>query len=239
MVALSPASMKELGAEIPAEDAGKSFHEVSGRKGLGVKADDLLNLLEEKAFAEVDKRNTDLPRETKKRTAREIACGALRYFMLKFTRNALIIFDFDEALSFEGETGPYLQYTCVRLNSIFRKLREREGLTAEAVDGLVRGPAPALNILSETERPDAWELLTFAAQFEDEVQRSLESLEFNHTAKFAFALAQKCNGYYHKYPILNEPDAGLKTVRIQMVAVVRDALARALDIMGIPVPERM
>ena len=239
MVALSPRSMKELGAPIAPEDADKAFHEVSGRKGLGVKADDLLDRLEEKAFAEVDRRNADLSLETKKRTAREIARGSLRYFMLKFTRNALIIFDFDEALSFEGETGPYLQYTCVRLNSIFRKLEDREGTTAEAVDRLVRGPAPSLDRLSEEERADAWELLTFSAQFDDEVQRSLESLEFNHTAKFAFALAQKCNGYYHKYPILSEADPDVKSVRILMIAVIRDVLARALDLMGIPVPERM
>jgi arginyl-tRNA synthetase len=231
--------MKELGAPIAPEDADKAFHEVSGRKGLGVKADDLLDRLEEKAFAEVDRRNADLSLETKKRTAREIARGSLRYFMLKFTRNALIIFDFDEALSFEGETGPYLQYTCVRLNSIFRKLEDREGTTAEAVDRLVRGPAPSLDRLSEEERADAWELLTFSAQFDDEVQRSLESLEFNHTAKFAFALAQNCNGYYHKYPILSEADPDVKSVRILMIAVIRDVLARALDLMGIPVPERM
>jgi arginyl-tRNA synthetase len=240
MVALSPRSMKELGATIAAEDADKAFHEVSGRKGLGVKADDLLDRLEDKAFAEVDKRNADLSPESKRRTAREIARGSLRYFMLKFARNSLLIFDFDDALSFEGETGPYLQYTCVRLNSIFRKLEEREGTTAEAVDRLVRAAnAPSLGLLPEAERNDAWELLTFSAQFDDETLRSIESLEFSHAAKFAFALAQKCNGYYHKYPILSESEADLKTIRILVVAVVRDVLARALDLMGIPVPERM
>ena len=240
MVALSPRSMKELGATIAAGDADKAFHEVSGRKGLGVKADDLLDRLEDKAFAEVDKRNADLSPESKRRTAREIARGSLRYFMLKFARNSLLIFDFDDALSFEGETGPYLQYTCVRLNSIFRKLEEREGTTAEAVDRLVRAAnAPSLGLLPEAERNDAWELLTFSAQFDDETLRSIESLEFSHAAKFAFALAQKCNGYYHKYPILSESEADLKTIRILVVAVVRDVLARALDLMGIPVPERM
>jgi len=239
MVALSPRSMRELGVPIPAEDADKAFHEVSGRKGLGVKADDLLDRLEEKAFTEVDKRNADLSPETKRRTAREIARGSLRYFMLKFARNSLLIFDFDEALSFEGETGPYLQYTCVRLNSIFRKLEEREGTTAESVDRMVRGDAPSLGLLPEAERNDAWELLTFSSQFDDEALRSLESLEFSHMAKFAFALAQKCNGYYHKYPILSEADPDLKAIRILVIAVVRDVLVRALDLMGIPVPERM
>jgi arginyl-tRNA synthetase len=242
MVALSPRSMVELGAPIAAEDAGKAFHEVSGRKGLGVKADDLLDRLEDKAFAEVDKRNTDLSPEAKRRTAREIARGSLRYFMLKFARNSLIIFDFDDALSFEGETGPYLQYTCVRLNSIFRKLEEREGITAAAVELRVRGEGatvPPLDLLPEQEQADLWEILTFSAQFDDEVLRSIESLEFSHVAKFAFALAQKSNGYYHKYPILSETDAARKTIRILAVAVIRDVLVRALDLMGIPVPERM
>ncbi len=242
MVALSPRSMKEMGAAIAAEDADKAFHEVSGRKGLGVKADDLLDRLVEKALAEVDKRNPDQPAEARARTAAEIARGALRYFMLKFARNSLIIFDFDEALSFEGETGPYLQYTAVRLNSIFRKLQEREGTTEAEIERRLRGEGPQLaplDILPPEEAADFWELLTFGARFDEDVLCSIEALEFSHLAKFAFALAQKCNGYYHKYPILSEPDAGRKALRILAVALVRDVLVRALEAMGIPVPERM
>ncbi|MGC8745516.1 MAG: arginine--tRNA ligase, partial [Candidatus Saccharicenans sp.] len=120
MVALSPRSLKEIKAEISEEDRDRTFLEVSGRKGIGVKADDLLDRLEEKAWEEVAKRNPDLPQESKKQIAQQIAAGAVRYFMLKYARNSLIIFDFDEALNFEGETGPYLQYTAVRLRSIFR-----------------------------------------------------------------------------------------------------------------------
>ena len=111
MVALSPKSLKELGYKATDEEKDRAFLEVSGRKGLGVKADDLLDRLEEKALAEVEKRNPDLDGGVKQAIAREIAAGALRYFMLKFARNSLIVFDFEEALSFEGETGPYLQYT--------------------------------------------------------------------------------------------------------------------------------
>ncbi len=239
MVALSPRSMKELGATIAAGDEDKAFHEVSGRKGLGVKADDLLDKLEANAYAEVAKRNPDLPEETKRRTSRDIARGALRYFMLKFTRNALIIFDFAEALSFEGETGPYLQYTAVRLNSIFRKLEEREGRTLAAVGEAGREHPPAMSTLPAQEQADAWGLLTLSSQLDDEVLRSIEALEFSHLAKYAFSLCQACNGYYHKYPVLNEEDAGLKAVRLQVLYSARDVLVRALDLMGIPVPERM
>jgi arginyl-tRNA synthetase len=224
---------------VAAEDEGKAFHEVSGRKGLGVKADDLLDNLEAKAFAEVDKRNPGLTEEAKRRTTRDIARGALRYFMLKFTRTALIIFDFDEALSFEGETGPYLQYTAVRMNSIFRKLEEREGLTLADVGRKGRENPPYLAGLPPQELADFWGLITLASQFDDEVLRSIEALEFNHLAKFTFALSQACNGYYHKYPILNEENPDLKAARLLAIYAARDVLVRALDLMGIPVPERM
>ncbi|GAG71426.1 unnamed protein product [marine sediment metagenome] len=124
MVALSPKSLEELDVNVSKENRNKDFLEVSGRKGLGVKADDLLDKLDEKALVEVEKRNPNLSAENKRRIAQKIACGSVRYFMLKFARNSIIIFDFEEALSFEGETGPYLQYTFVRINSIFRKLEE-------------------------------------------------------------------------------------------------------------------
>jgi arginyl-tRNA synthetase len=239
MVALSPQSLQELGYVIAEADEGKAFHEVSGRKGLGVKADDLMDKLEATAFAEVDKRNPGLTEEAKRRTACDIARGALRYFMLKFTRNALIVFDFAEALSFEGETGPYLQYTAVRMSNIFRKLEEREGRSLAEVGRIGREAPPSLTGLSDQERTDAWGLLTLSAQMDDEVLRSIEALEFSHLAKYAFALCQACNGYYHKYPVLNEEDAGLKAVRLQVLYAARDVLVRTLDLMGIPVPERM
>ncbi len=241
MVALSTRSLKELGIAVAAEEAEKSFHEVSGRKGLGVKADDLLDRLEEKAFAEVDKRNADLSAEAKRRTAREIACGALRYFMLKFARNSLIIFDFEDALSFEGETGPYLQYTAVRTAGIFRKLEEREGTKIEDIRLRAAAGAdlPALDSLAPAEAADFWELVTLAAHFDEEVVHSVESLEFSHLAKFAFNLCQAFNGYYHKYPVLAEENAALKSFRILTILAARDVLVRALDLMGIPVPERM
>jgi arginyl-tRNA synthetase len=238
MVALSPRSLKDLGLEIAPED-GKSFVEVSGRKGLGVKADDLLDRLTSKARAEVDKRQPDFSDARKKRIAADIACGALRYFMLKYARNSLIIFDFDEALSFEGETGPYLQYTCVRIASIFRKLEEREGLSAEALEREPGGIEPSFVEVPPDELADAWDLITTAAKFEEEILHSIESLEFSHLAKYTFILCQKFNGYYHKYPVLNESNPALKAVRLRTVLVVRSTLIRGLDLMGIPVPERM
>jgi arginyl-tRNA synthetase len=239
MVALSPRSLKELHGEAVLPDTGKPFIEVSGRKGLGVKADDLLDRLEEKAFAEVHKRNPELPAEQKKQTAAQIACGGLRYFMLKYARNSLIIFDFEDALSFEGETGPYLQYTCVRCNSIFRKMEEREGKRAADFERFITEMDPSLASLSEVERTDFWDVILCASKFEEEILHSIESLEFSHLAKFTFNLCQKFNGYYHKYPVLAEENLHLKNVRILTVLFVREILSRSLDLMGIPVPQRM
>ena len=239
MVALSPRSLKELNIEAAPQDAGKSFFEVSGRKGLGVKADDLLDRLEEKSFAEVDKRNPGLSADQKKRTAAQIACGALRYFMLKYARNSLIIFDFDDALSFEGETGPYLQYSSVRLNSIFRKMEEREGKKAADLEKLRAEAELRLDDLSPDELADLWDVVSYASKFEEEVLHSIQSLEFAHLAKFTFNLCQKFNGYYHKYPVLAEENADLKSIRILVILYVGEVLARALDLMGVPVPERM
>lgn len=239
MVALSPKSLDELDIELSEKDKERSFLEVSGRKGVGIKADDLLDRLEEKALEEVEKRNPDLPPDRKAEIAWKIACGALRYFMLKFARNSLIVFDFDDALNFEGETGPYLQYTLVRINSIFRKLKDEEGFGEENLqEVLALDKLPFLR-LSEKEKTDFWDMVLYASQFEEEVLHSIRSLEFSHLAKFAFNLCQKFNSYYHIYPVKAEKDAQIKNMRILTIYYVREILHQALSLMGIPQPERM
>jgi len=239
MVALSPRSLRELDLEISPEDKEKTFHEVSGRKGLGIKADDLLDRLEAKALAEVTKRNPELSSLQKEDIAAKIACGALRYFMLKYARNSLIIFDFDEALNFVGETGPFLQYTLVRINSIFRKLKEREGFQEKYINLLLSSSEFSTDILTEKEKADFWRLIIYGAQYEEEVLHSIRSLEFSHLAKFAFNLCQKFNSYYHLYPILAEKNKKIKEVRILTIYYVREILQKVLFLMGIPQPERM
>jgi len=239
MVALSPKSLSELGYAASDEEKERSFLEVSGRKGLGVKADDLLDRLEAKAGAEIEKRNADVPEAEKRRLAREIATGALRYFMLKFARNSVIIFDFEEALSFEGETGPYLQYTAVRLASIFRKLKDRFGVAEAGIVPPADGRPVLPAGLSDQETADFWDLILTGASLEEEVLRSIAALEFAHLAKFAFLLCQKLNGYYHKYPILAEENLEVRAFRLLVLRTVKDELHCALGLMGIPTPERM
>jgi arginyl-tRNA synthetase len=239
MVALSHATAKELG--YPAhEDAQKPFVEVSGRKGLGVKIDDLLDLLITKATAEVAKRNPDLSDGERSRTASQIAVAAIRYFMLKFSRGKLIVFDIEEALSFEGETGPYLQYAVVRANNIFNKLQERDGMTAtDVLRSLGATPSEELDAQEATDAGTLWSMVFEASRLDEVVDQVVRSLEFSGLAKYTFGLAQMFNAFYHRYPILAEERPDRKLWRAAGVAYVRDQLARALDLMGIEVPGRM
>ena len=243
MVALSHATARELGYSIagPGDDiAQKPFVEVSGRKGLGVKIDDLLDLLIAKARTEVGKRNPELSADEQARTASQIAVAAIRYFMLKYSRGKLIVFDIEEALSFEGETGPYLQYAVVRANNIFNKLREREGLATVDVLRAVDFAAPdELLADGEGEGGSLWSVVFEASRLDEIVEQVVRSLEFSGLAKYAFGLAQAFNAFYHRFPILNEEDVNRKVWRAAGVAYVRDQLARALDLMGIEVPARM
>ncbi|MCP2597323.1 arginine--tRNA ligase, partial [Candidatus Aminicenantes bacterium AC-335-G13] len=238
MVALSKKCLEEFGLKISPEEKKKSFLEISGRKGLGIKADDLLDKLEEKALNEVEKRNPQLDPDLKTSIAQKIMTGALRYFMLKYARNSIIVFDFDEALNFEGETGPYLQYSLVRANSIFRKLEEKGIFSEKEINNLIESEL-SLDELSEQELADFWSLVFYASTFEEEVLNSINSLEFSHLAKFAFNLSQKFNSYYHSYQILKEENKNLKKIRILTVYYVKEILRKALNLMGIPQPEIM
>jgi arginyl-tRNA synthetase len=240
MVALSHQTARELGYPPDPEEEQKPFVEVSGRKGLGVKIDDLLDVLEAKATAEVARRNPEFSPEECQRTAAQIAVAAIRYFMLKFSRGKLIVFDMEEALSFEGETGPYLQYAVVRANNIFNKLREREGLgESDVMAGLAGLPVDELAPSDQPDAHDLWALVFEASRLDDIVEQTVRGLEFSVLAKYAFGLAQLFNAFYHRYPILNEDDRARRLWRAAGVAYFRVQLTRALDLMGIHVPGRM
>jgi arginyl-tRNA synthetase len=238
MVALSHQTARELGYDTTA-DADRPFVEVSGRKGLGVKADDLLDRLTDKAAGEVVKRNPDLPAADRHAIAEAIAVAAVRYFMVKFSRGKVIVFDIDEALSFEGESGPYLQYAVVRANNIFAKLQERHGTDAAAVmAALETTPADVLTGDAE-EALDIWGLVLEAARLDEIVDQAVRTLELSVLAKYAFGLAQAFNGFYHRYSILNEDRPDARLWRAAAVAYFRAQLTRALDLMGCGVPAKM
>jgi arginyl-tRNA synthetase len=242
MVALSHATARELGYETAAEGEApkKPFVEVSGRKGLGVKIDDLLDLLTDKAGVEVAKRNPEFPADDCWRTATQIAVAAIRYFMLKFSRGKLIVFDIEEALSFEGETGPYLQYAVVRAGNILHKLQEREGLSpADIIGALTTTPADELTTSSDDGAHDLWAVVFEASRLDEVVEQTVRAVEFSVLAKYAFGLAQLFNAFYHRYPILAEEQGDRKRWRAAGVAYVRAQLTRTLGLMGIDVPSRM
>ena len=238
MVTLSHATARELGYDT-SEDSDRPFVEVSGRKGLGVKADDLLDRVTEKAAAEVSKRNADLTADQVQSIAQAIATAAVRYFMVKFSRGKVIIFDIDEALSFEGESGPYLQYAVVRANNIFNKLKERHGVAAGDVVSALDTVPPSVLTPDDDEANDLWGLVFEAARLDELVEQAVRTLELSVIAKYAFGLAQAFNGFYHKYSILNEEREEARVWRAAGVAYYAAQLARALDLMGCGVPPRM
>ena len=214
---------------------------MSGRKGLGVKADDLIDRLEANALAEVESRHPDSNEEEKRRIAHQLAVGALRYFLLKFTRNTVIVFDFKEALSFEGETGPYCQYAAVRANSIFRKLDADAVARAEE---LIAGAAPSdgsrvSEVFADEAGTEIWSLVMLAERLDEMIAQCAASAEPANLAKYAFTLARGFNLFYHRHRILAEEDQTKRAVLIIAANIARRRLTAALGTLGISVPERM
>jgi arginyl-tRNA synthetase len=243
MVALSPAACEELGLELTEEDRSRPYIEMSGRKGLGVKADDLIDRLEADALREVEVRHPTLSDEEMQETAHAIAVGALRYFLLKFTRNSVIAFDFKEALAFEGETGPYCQYAAVRANSIFRKLDlEAEADAAELMqrintDAEVRDQVAY--IFDHDGGNELWSLVMLAARLDDALAQATVAAEPAVVAKYAFNLARAFNLFYHRHRIIAEEDFTRRAMLIAIADLARTQLTAALATLGISVPERM
>jgi len=238
MVALTPRCATELGYQLSEEDKAKPYIEVSGRKGFGVKADDLIDRLIASARSEVDPRHPQLTDDERRAIATQIAVGALRYFMLKYTKSSVIAFDFKDALSFEGETGPYAQYAVVRAANIFRK----GGFDPETFgeDAASRVSTEDLaNYLADEAGNEIWELWLAAAKTAYIVDQCIATTEPAYLAKHAFQLAQLFNYFYHRHPILNEADEGRKRFLLATVAVVRRELLRTLGVLGITVPPVM
>jgi arginyl-tRNA synthetase len=234
MVALTPRCALELGYEVSEEDRARPYIEVSGRKGFGVKADDLIDKLIAATRAEVDSRHPELGEAERDATARAVAVGALRYFMLRYTRNSVIAFDFKDALSFEGETGPYLQYAVVRTRSIFRKA----GTTAEealtALNGLDLAP-----YLNGDGGAGIWEVWLRAAKTTLLLDQCIQTAEPAYLAKHAFQLAQDFSNFYRLHHILSEEDPARKSLLLATAAVAQRELVRSLAWLGISAPEVM
>jgi arginyl-tRNA synthetase len=241
VVALTPRCARELGYDIPAEEVKKPYVEVSGRKGQGVKADDLMDRLEASARKEVEARHPDLAGAAEGRAMIDaISKGALRYFLLRYTRSTVIAFDFEDALSFEGETGPYVQYAVVRVQGISRKgedrLNEIDAANALRIDSGEIDPA---KFLAPAAGDDLWDLIVLAGSLDARVDAALSAQEPAFLARYAFELAQAFNVFYHKHHILSEEDAEKRAFLLKLVWLVREQLVAALTLLGITAPEKM
>jgi len=243
VVALTPRCAIEMGYEIPPEDAKRPYIEVSGRKGQGVKADDLLDQLEASARREVDTRHPESPDTEREAIAHAIAIGALRYFLLRFTRSTVIAFDFKDALSFEGETGPYVQYAVVRVNGILRKGNEKhpenESIDAENLKKIERGEIDVAKFLAAPAGDDLWELVLLAGSLDARVEAAVAAQEPAFLTRYAFELAQAFNVFYHKHHILSEEDPERRAFLICLTRLVREQLIIVLGLLGITAPEKM
>jgi len=235
MVALTPRCAEELGYTVSDEDKARPYIEVSGRKGFGVKADDLIDKLIAATRAEVDARQTGRDEAERQKIAEQIAIGALRYFMLKFTRTSVIAFDFKDALSFEGETGPYIQYAVVRIRNIFRKA----GTSAEVVLAQFAELDETANYLDGDENEDIWALWLRAGRRTMVLEQCITTSEPAYLAKHAFQLAQEFNNFYHKHHILTEEDPVRKVFLLATAAVALRELIEVLNWLGIESPEAM
>jgi arginyl-tRNA synthetase len=237
MVALTPRCAVDLGYDVSPEDLMRPYIEVSGRKGFGVKADDLIDKLIAATRAEVDARQTGRDEAERQRIAEQIAVGALRYFMLKFTRNSVIAFDFKDALSFEGETGPYIQYAVVRIRNIFRKA----GMTEDAVlaEFAELADESVKSYLATEDAEDIWALWLRAARRTQVLEQCIATSEPAYLARHAFQLAQEFNNFYHKHHILTEEDPARKTFLLATAAVALRELIAVLAWLGIEAPEAM
>jgi arginyl-tRNA synthetase len=234
MVALTPRCAIDLGYTISDEDRAKSYIEVSGRKGFGVKADDLLDQLIAAAKAEVDTRHPEIEAPERLAIATQIAVGALRYFMLRFTRNTVIAFDFKDALSFEGETGPYVQYAIVRAANIFRKANTNEADSLAAI-----APLDLTSLLDTEEGSSLWETWLLASKLTLLIEQCIATAEPAYLAKYAFQLAQQFNNFYHRHHVLNESDPTRKALLLATAAVAQREMTRALGYLGIEAPPVM
>ena len=237
MVALTPDTVLALFPDYPMsdEERGKQYLEMSGRKGLGVRADDLLDALLPRAAAKVRERNADFNETQIAQAADAVAIAALRYYMLRFSKNRVVAFDLDSAIAFEGETGPYIQYAVVRAKNVLRHVADAGG----AVDAAALVEQANLDAVAESDRPEHWGLIQQLLRVPQVLQQAVETLELAMVAKHAYVLAQAFNSFYHRYKVSQEPDEATRAARIGVVRAYHDGMIDLLSLMGIRVPERM
>jgi arginyl-tRNA synthetase len=202
---------------------------ISSRKGNAPLYDDIRDQVMARAREIIDEKNADLAPETKELVARQVALGSLKYAMLARDNNKIVIFDIDEALSFDGHAAPYIQYAHARACRIL----ERAGWTSSAV---LSSESSALDF--GTLQAEELSLLQQISALPDEVQRAAEEHRPLRIASYVFELAKKFNDFYHACPVIDSPEP-TRSARLALVAATRTALANGLALLGIDAPYEM
>ena len=211
VVALTPAAAAELGVDI---EEGRESVALSGRRGIEVRADDLLD----RAIARLSVNARDAA------SATAVAAGAVRYYLLKFSLNQIIAFDFDEALRVTGDTGVYLQYAHARAAGILRKVTD---------DGVAVAVPVALH-------PAERELLHSIEAYTRALTETATALSPSLLTTYAFGLASAFSDFYEHTPaIVREEDAETRRFRRALVAATRATLADALHTLGMAAPDQV
>jgi arginyl-tRNA synthetase len=220
-VTLSSDTAKAFGIDI----GDRQFMHMSGRKGIYVNADYVLDTLHAKAYEEVKTRNPSFTEELLHATAEEIAISAIRYNMIKQDLDKIITFDVKESLSLEGDTGPYLQYAYARSQRILEKSGQDVAGSNFAFDRLTH--ESEITLIKEIAKLDLV------------VEDAAKSLSSKSLARYAYNLATTFNFFYEKVPVLKEGDADVRMARLALVKAFGIALKNALDVLGITALDRM
>ena len=199
----------------------------SSRSGNTIRLVDLLDEAKKQVKKVIDEKNPNIPEEEKEKIAETIGSGAIKYFDLSQNRTSDITFTWEKVLNFEGNTGPYLQYTYVRIMSIFRKLEE-ENINVENMDIV-------LDEMDGIERELASELL----KFPQAVVKSYENFRPNIIADYLFDTAKLFNSFYNSSSILKEEDKQVMDARILLAKKTAFVLKEGLELLGIKTVNRM
>jgi arginyl-tRNA synthetase len=202
---------------------------MKSREGTVVDADDLMQLMVDDAYRAADEagKNADLSEEEKQEIARIVGMGALKYFILKVDARKNMLFNPEESIDFNGNTGPFIQYTHARIRSILRK------------SGLSSLPIPRREGHEADLLPKEIELIQKMNEFPAAVEQAGKDYSPSGIANYCYELTKTFNQFYHDYSILGESDEQKRTVRLMLAKNVAKIIKSGMALLGIEVPERM
>jgi arginyl-tRNA synthetase len=221
VVSLSGRTARQMGVAI--EDDAKSI-QMAGRKGIVVDTDDVLDALRKKALDETRKRNPTAEASWLEGVAEKVAVAALRYDLTKQDNDKVIIFDMDDALDLQGETGPYIQYAYARASRIL----EKAGAQSEI-----------LSDFAKLQSPHEKKLMIVISKFPELVMEAAKNLDPQAVTKYAYQLATTFNEFYERCPVIHAENPELTAARLELVKAFKTTVRSALSLIGIDAIEKM